>query len=359
MHDRRLFWNSVLLSLPALVLVIGGAVFLMAALPDLKAQERARVTGVYREQAVAAKEADAGEEFSFKESGLKRGDLRIAKEPWGYAEKEVWYLKGETARRLKVPRVETTNVAAALFLLWAVFSVAVLVLTGYTVFRAIRFVRERDDFVAATIHDLTTPLVGLRGTIGEDDEEARNLNERMLRLVENLRAFLRLGGRRRKPASAPFDLVAACREAYRTFAADYRDLLGCEVALRMGEGTEDGLYVRADETMTVQILWNLYANDLKYAAPYGPVEVRFAVRGAFAEAVFADEGPGMTPGERRRAFDRYYRARTIKASGKGGFGIGLATSREFARAMGGDLTVEPNEPQGCRFILRLPLQLKL
>ena len=43
------------------------------------------------------------------------------------------------------------------------------------------------------------------------------------------------------------------------------------------------------------------------------------------------------------------------SSGKGGFGIGLCTAREFARAMGGDLTVRPNDPKGCVFTLSLPL----
>ena len=56
----------------------------------------------------------------------------------------------------------------------------------------------------------------------------------------------------------------------------------------------------------------------------------------------------------RRAFDRYYRARTALESGKGGFGIGLCTAREFARDMGGNLAVRRNEPRGCIFTLTLP-----
>ena len=62
----------------------------------------------------------------------------------------------------------------------------------------------------------------------------------------------------------------------------------------------------------------------------------------------------MTPRQMRRAFDRYYRARTALESGKGGFGIGLCTAREFARAMGGDLALRPNVPRGCVFTLTLP-----
>ena len=106
--------------------------------------------------------------------------------------------------------------------------------------------------------------------------------------------------------------------------------------------------------MTLQILWNLFGNDLKYAAPYGKVAVRFAAEGQFVKVEFVDEGQGMSSRQMKKAFDRYYRAKTVLESGKGGFGIGLCTAREFARAMGGDLTVHANVPHGCVFTLSLP-----
>ena len=112
--------------------------------------------------------------------------------------------------------------------------------------------------------------------------------------------------------------------------------------------------VRADETMTVQVLWNLLNNDLKYAAPFGRVRVEIRAAGAQVEVRFIDEGRGMTARERARAFDRYYRAQTVLKSGKGGFGIGLCTAREFAETMGGALTLKANAPHGCIFTLTLP-----
>ena len=82
--------------------------------------------------------------------------------------------------------------------------------------------------------------------------------------------------------------------------------------------------------------------------------MRFRQEAAFAFADFIDEGQGMTARQMKKAFSRYYRARTVLESGKGGFGIGLCTAREFARAMGGDLTVRANRPKGCIFTLKLP-----
>ena len=232
---------------------------------------------------------------------------------------------------------------------------ALLVLVAITLLGVrffLNYVKERDDFLAATAHDLTTPLVGMRYAIGRDDADARSLCERMIRLVGNIKDFLRLGGRRPPPAREAVDLRQACEEAYALFREDYRDLFdGRDVPV---EAEPDLPPALADGTLVVQILWNLFGNDLKYAAPFGPVSVRLSRDGASVRAEFLDGGPGLTRSQMRRAFDRYYRARTARESGKGGFGIGLCTAREFARAMGGDLTVRRNDPQGCVFTLTLP-----
>ena len=142
-------------------------------------------------------------------------------------------------------------------------------------------------------------------------------------------------------------MMALCRDAGMTVTGEPD---GADVAVT---GPSD-VRARADPTLTVQILWNLFGNDLKYAAPYGRVLVAVEVRGDVVAIAFRDEGKGMTAAEMRRAFDRYYRAKTVLVSGKGGFGIGLCIAREFARAMGGDLTVAPNRPRGCVFTLTLP-----
>jgi signal transduction histidine kinase len=210
--------------------------------------------------------------------------------------------------------------------------------------------REREDFLAATAHDLTTPLVGLRLCIGRSDDDAKALVERLLIIVSNIKDFLKLGGRR-APNITNVDLLASVREAYTVFAADFRDLFDGKDVEIISLGA---VYARADSVMLMQILWNLFGNDLKYAAPYGKVTVKIRRQGAFAFVDFIDNGQGMTKHEMKCAFDRYYRASTVLKSGKGGFGIGLCTAREFARAMGGELSVSPNFPRGCVFTLRLP-----
>lgn len=371
MKNGRLFWNGVLLSFPAMMLVGAVVYFLVDKVPQLERNERKRVQQEYRERAVEAKEKGDGEEFDFEKSGLKRGVFKDRREPLGFERDFVWYFKEGKSYRVSVEPIEGFDFRMVFYPIGVLVSLLFIGMTAFGVRYFWKFVKSRDDFLAATAHDLTTPLVGMRMMIGKRDDEAKRLNERMLLIVSNIKDFLKLGGRRRQPELKPVDIVALTKEAYQLFAVDYEDSEGGAVVFEgQVEGPrptgEDSLHcspsssafaliVLADETMALQILWNLFGNNLKYAAPYGKVSVRFAAGGKFARVEFVDEGQGMTPRQMKKAFDRYYRAKTVLESGKGGFGIGLCTAREFARAMGGDLTVRPNVPKGCVFTLSLPV----
>ena len=377
-----------LICLPATMIAAVGIYFVCTRIPGMARAEGARVTREYRKSVERLlKNPELGNVTTNAVPRDRRAN-RIGRVPWGrFADGGrtiVWYQTfrnvpveptdgrawkdnaaktRRTSRRIKewhtlaVPTVEKFPYELV-FYGWGGFILLVLVgLTFLAVRYFVRFVRERDDFLAATAHDLTTPLVGMRLMIGRSDEEARRLNERMLLIVNNIKDFLRLGGRRREPVRTRFDLAAACREAYELFAADYEDSEGGPVVFDDSRLGGVPLETVADETMTLQILWNLFGNDLKYAAPYGGVTVRFFRTGQQAVVEFADEGQGMTPRQMRRAFDRYYRAKTVMETGKGGFGIGLCTAREFARTMGGDLTVRANAPRGCVFALALPVAI--
>lgn len=366
-----------------LVVSLTGVLFLVRDVPDIVRDERLRV---FTESEAAAKrmreEPDLADFTWRRGQGVVSGVAEYGEYPadmawkdWnpegGTKRKDMWGWRAVPGGRLVWARGlgQASDVVYARFAAieernWALFfglSVpAFLVILAAVTVLGIRYffdyVRTRDDFMSATAHDLTTPLVAMRNLIGVDDGEARNLNERLVRIVCNVRDFLVLGGRRRPPERERFSLLAAYDEAYALFREDYRDLFGGddvarEVAVDCADG---GLEVVGDRTMTVQIIWNLLGNDLKYAAPFGRVRAAFSRSGGFARIEFIDEGKGMSRYEMSRAFDRYYRAKTVLESGKGGFGIGLSTSREFAEAMGGSLTVRANSPRGCVFTLSLP-----
>ena len=357
----RLLRSVVALSLPTVLVAALGVFFFVDKVPEIVKAEKNRVKAEYRETALELRQNPGDERFA-REASLPpvwRGSFAGKMIPgrWGFVPISlkgftwVWYDDGNGVVFTQAPYVRERDYRT-MFLLFGLLFILVLVRTTVVGIRYfVEYIRTRDDFLSAAAHDLMTPLIGMRCSIGRNDEEAKMLNERMIRLVANIKDFLRLGGRRPTPRRDEVDVLKCCREAYAIFREDYRDLFdGKDVPIEV-DGDAKAL---ADETLTVQILWNLFGNDLKYAAPYGKVAVELSAGGGMVRAAFVDEGQGMTRSQMKRAFDRYYRAKTVLEAGKGGFGIGLCTAREFARAMGGDLVVKGNAPKGCVFTLSLP-----
>ena len=300
----RLLRSVVALSLPTVVVVALGVFFFVDKVPEIEKAERNRVKLEYRETALAMRQNPDGAEYHVEKSLPTEWRRHTAGQMtpgrWGYVPKSieqaalVWYDDGVRVVSTTVPIVREVDYRTMFLTLGLVF---LLVLVGMTIVGIryfVEYIRTRDDFLAATAHDLTTPLVGMRYSIGRNDEEAKVLNERMIRLVTNIKDFLRLGGKRPKPQRDEVDLVKCYEEAYALFREDVRDVTdGSDLPVEMGtdptEPLKNGTFVGpvpnfvavGDETLVVQILWNLIGNDLKYALPFGPVRVRFFRKGDF------------------------------------------------------------------------------
>ena len=83
-----------------------------------------------------------------------------------------------------------------------------------------------------------------------------------------------------------------------------------------------------------------------WRAPKGKVGVSLAV---------SDSGIGLTLQEIRRLFHPFTQANVTIATRFGGAGLGLSSVKQLARAMGGDITVEPREGGGATFRLTVSL----
>lgn len=350
----RFFFTEALIVLP-FVVVLALTVFLaVRELPRFDQREKERIVRSYHDIALDVRD---GERDDIREMPLMgaRTQGRLGKKgTWGFepvalGQVCVWYRAphAETRRAITIPALTPENHRATYRNLAFALLVLVLVLTNFGLRRFRRFLYERDDFIAATAHDLVTPVTQLSRLVKMNDPEALTVIDHLKRLVTNLTDFLNLDGKRPEPKMGRFDLLRAFSAAYALYRED------CEGKLTL-DGEKE-LFVIADETLVVQILWNLLANEVKYALGAGPVNVAFLRENGMAKVRFSDVGDGLSEHERSRVFERYYRSRGARQSGKGGFGIGLATAREFARMMGGDLTVEANSPKGCIFTLTLQI----
>jgi signal transduction histidine kinase len=114
----------------------------------------------------------------------------------------------------------------------------------------------------------------------------------------------------------------------------------------------------AEFRRVLQILINLIGNAIAYSPVGSTVQImaEAADDGRVMVSV-ADEGPGVTPEQAERIFDKFERLGRDSDRGKdSGSGLGLFISRRLAEAMQGSLTVESAKSGGALFRLELPAE---
>ena len=115
--------------------------------------------------------------------------------------------------------------------------------------------------------------------------------------------------------------------------------------------TERPLVARASDEMLRRLLGYLMENAAKYAPSGGAIDIYGWRQDGRAHIAVTDDGPGIPVQWRERIFEPFVR---LDDSPRGA-GIGLFAARHLARAMDGDLRVEPRLPGGSQFVLELPL----
>jgi two-component system, OmpR family, sensor kinase len=244
-------------------------------------------------------------------------------------------------------------------------------------------------FIADASHELRTPITAIRGFaeyyrqrggVISPDEGSRgslapeDLDRIMQRvegeaarmgvLVEDLLLLARLD-QQRPIEHRPVDLLVLAADAVQ----DSRMIApGRPVKLDVEPGK--AFLINGDEPRLRQVIGNLMSNALKYTPDESPIEVRLRsglmpghppFPGGPASSVpavvleVADQGPGLTPEQTERVFERFYRADTHRNRNSGGSGLGLAIVSALVAAHGGTATVESEPGRGATFRITLPL----
>jgi two-component system phosphate regulon sensor histidine kinase PhoR len=237
----------------------------------------------------------------------------------------------------------------------------VLLLEDVTAMRRLETVRR--DFVANVSHELRTPVAIIRANAetllaGAKDDPAmagklidglhRNA-ERLARILADLLDLSRLdaGQYRLELGMVPVQLAIEQSLAAVEPSATRR-------GVRVEVAAPAELAVQADPKALDQILVNLIDNAVKYTRPEGHVWIEARGDGGAVRVEVRDDGPGIADKHRERVFERFYRADPSRSREAGGTGLGLSIVKHLVESMDGEVGVEPNEPSGSIFWLRLP-----
>ena len=139
------------------------------------------------------------------------------------------------------------------------------------------------------------------------------------------------------------------RPVVEAVAALYRE---SHPALRLTTRYPDSLpLLEVDPDHIKRAVLNLVDNAVEAVAGAGNVEVDVAAAadGGSVQIIVADDGPGISAGDKDKLFLPYFSTKT------NGMGLGLPIVSEIVIEHGGSIRVEDNLPRGSRFTLELPV----
>jgi len=220
-------------------------------------------------------------------------------------------------------------------------------------------------FLGAMSHELRTPLnaiggyidlldMGLRGPVTEnqhaDFARVKTNQQHLALLITEILNFVRVGSGR--VSYAVSDVKA--RDTM-THAIDLIEpLFGQKGIVFDGISGDSSIVARADPEKVTQILVNLLSNAIKFTPAGGHISADCAAMVDTVTLRISDTGIGIAAEKHEAIFDAFIQLKEGLADRESGVGLGLAISRDLARAMNGDLTVESTEGKGARFTLSIP-----
>jgi signal transduction histidine kinase/DNA-binding response OmpR family regulator len=223
----------------------------------------------------------------------------------------------------------------------------------------------KTDFVSTVSHELRTPLTSIGGYVklllsGDAGPLTPTQSEflqiidtnvvRLSNLINDILDVAKVESGKVQIRREPQDLVSILQECSSTFEVLAKQK-GLELRSKILEAAS--MTVVGDRDRLVQVFMNLLSNAIKYTAS-GFVELDVTRHDNQVWVAVRDSGIGLTSEDKKRLFQKFYRAREIQTA-DGGTGLGLVIARGLVEAHGGSIGVESEPARGTCFTVKLPL----
>ena len=225
--------------------------------------------------------------------------------------------------------------------------------------------QAKSEFLATMSHELRTPLnaisgyaellkLGLRGPVTEaqvaDLDRISRSQSHLLGIINDILQFAKLESGQLEIKAETFPIEPAVSIAEELIRPQLESK-GIDYSF---VGGESAVEVRADRDRFQQILLNLLSNALKFTPAGGTIAVAWRAEAERVLVEVADTGTGIAAKQQERIFDPFVQVHSGTTRSSEGVGLGLAISRDMARQMGGDISVESELGKGSTFTLSLP-----
>ncbi len=223
---------------------------------------------------------------------------------------------------------------------------------------------QREEFMATLTHDLKNPLIGANrilelmaeqalGVLSDEQSklllQLRDNNKMLLSMIQNLIEVYRF----EKDINAVnlentnlLQIITSCINDIAPIAQNRDIRLKTEFSDSVKE-------VMADANAIRRVVQNLLDNALKFTPSGGEISlVVHPTNGAVAVQI-GDTGPGISPEEQTRLFQRFSQGR-VGRKYTPGTGLGLYLCKQIIDAHHGEITCSSTEGVGTTFSVTLP-----
>jgi len=227
--------------------------------------------------------------------------------------------------------------------------------------------RAKSQFLAAMSHELRTPLnaiggytdlltMGLSGPITAQQQEQlgriRRSQEHLLGIINDILNFSRL-----EAGQLTYNIVpVAISDVVESVAQMIMPQAKSKGLKLDDEGCRNGAVALADRSKVEQIVLNLVSNAVKFTSSGGKITLSCDARKNRIILTVLDTGSGIPKDKLEAIFEPFVQVGRTLTSSREGAGLGLAISRDLARGMGGDITVDSRVGVGSEFKLTLPAE---
>ncbi len=222
----------------------------------------------------------------------------------------------------------------------------------------------KTEFISIASHQLRTPLTASRwaldflkkgrdGKLSKDQketvEELSTVNQKLIRLVNDLLNVSRIDENRIRIDPKPTDVVAMLRETMKEYMpiAEHK-------RLKVIEQYDDIPRINLDENVIAKAISNFLSNAVKYDRDGRKLWITVEKQSKAALITIRDEGIGIPKSEQDHIFQKFYRASNAASSQTEGTGLGLYIAKSAIEKSGGDVRFESVEGKGTTFFVRLP-----
>lgn len=232
----------------------------------------------------------------------------------------------------------------------------------------------RDDLIAMVYHDLRSPLTNVVSSLDvlssmpleEFDPSMRSLvniairsAERVQRLTNSLLDLSRLEAGQplgNRQVISPLLLIEDALDAVASVARTKKLQLSATIGPASPDSSAQDVVLPdldVDADMIRRVLVNLLENAVKFTPVDGAIQIGARHQENLIEMWVKDTGPGISPEDQERIFDKY--TRLDLRGGPRGSGLGLAFCRFAVVAHGGTIWVESSPGEGACFRFSLPV----